>query len=105
MPVIQSLAGYRLQEELHESVHSVAYRATREQDEKPVVVKVLKERYPPLGEVIRYRREFDLGHRLRDVPGILRVLELKEIEHRLALIVEDFGAESLRKLLDRRGSP
>ena len=100
-PHPKTLPGYRILEQIHESVHSFAYRACREEDQAPVVIKILKEEYPPIAEVVRYRREFELGSRFNGCPGVARVLDLQELEHRLAIVLEDFGAQSLKKLMEQ----
>ena len=43
------LPGYRLIAQIHESLHSVAFRARREPDDLPVVIKILKEDLPLSG--------------------------------------------------------
>ena len=100
--MLPAIPGYQVLEQIHESVHSVAFRARREGDQQPVVVKVLKEDLPPLGEVLRYRREFELSAQFKGWPGISQVLSLCELGQRLALVMEDYGAESLRKQMARK---
>ncbi len=87
-----NLAGYQIDEELYESANSVAYRGRREQDALPVVIKALKEAFPPPRELARYQKEWEIAALLKDLPGIARVLGLERFRNSLALIVEDFGA-------------
>ncbi|EDN68518.1 hypothetical protein BGP_3295 [Beggiatoa sp. PS] len=42
-----TLTGYRITESLHESANSFIYRAIREKDNQPIVLKILKQEYPP----------------------------------------------------------
>lgn len=99
---ISSIPGYRIDTEIYESQHSIAYRGVREQDGSPVVIKVLKDRYPPPKQLARYRREYEITALLKDKPGIIKVFELTRCENALALITEDFGASSLKHLLAQR---
>ncbi len=97
-----AIPGYRLLGEIHESVHSVAFRARRELDDLPVVIKILKEDYPPIEEVVKYKQEYEIATALKDIRGVVQLLGLEHCQNKLALVVEDFGADSLKKLLEAR---
>ena len=99
---LASLPGYEAFEEIHESVHSLLFRARRLSDNSPVIVKLLKGGFPSPNEMRKVQREYEIGRELRDRPGIARVLGMEKADHTLALIIEDFGGESLRKLLKVR---
>ncbi|MEW6351402.1 MAG: serine/threonine-protein kinase PknK, partial [Thermodesulfobacteriota bacterium] len=99
---MRSISGYRILERIYESSGSVVYRARSDSDDKTVVVKVLNKPYPTRQEIIRYRREFQITRSLQDLPGIIRVHDLKEHQNTLALILEDFGADSLDKIIGAR---
>jgi GAF domain-containing protein len=53
------LPGYRVLTKLYESANSLVYPALREQDNQPVILKVLKQDYPTPGELTRYKQEYD----------------------------------------------
>ena len=54
------LPGYRVLTKLYESANSLVYRSLREQDNQPVILKVLKQDYPTPGELTRYTAFFRL---------------------------------------------
>ena len=48
--------GYQILAQIYESANSAVYRASREQDDRAVILKVLKEDYPTPAELTRYNR-------------------------------------------------
>jgi predicted ATPase/signal transduction histidine kinase len=97
-----TLPGYRILTKIYESSSSIVYRATREEDDFPVILKVLRDTYPSPEEIIRYRQEYRITGSLSDVPGIIRVHGLENYGNTLVMILEDFGAESLARLFQFR---
>ena len=97
-----TLPGYQILAELYESRHSVAFRAKRMSDLLPVVIKALKDEFPPLRELTKYQNEFAIVSGLSACKGIARVLGMEKVHNQLALVVEDFGADSLRRILETR---
>ena len=100
-----SIPGYAVLDVLYESVHSLTVRARSVHDGQTVIVKTLKDEHPPPREVQKYKTEFELATELAGSPGIIRVLALEKVHHSLAMIVEDFGGESLKILLRKRTFP
>ena len=90
-----NVPGYRLLVQIHESIHSMTFRGQRVSDGFPVVVKVLKDDYPPIQEVLKYEREFEIMDSLRHLSRVVRAIALERVENRRALIMEDTGAEAL----------
>ncbi|MBA3532335.1 MAG: AAA family ATPase, partial [Ardenticatenales bacterium] len=89
------LADYRVDDELHRSTNSVVYRGEHVPGQRPVILKVLNKTYPTPLERARFEREYDL---LRQVsgPGVIEALTLLPHQHSLVLVLEDFGAISLK---------
>ena len=96
------VAGYQVLEELYESAHSVAYRARREQDGQSVILKILRHEFPDPLQLKKYRQEFDILSSLNQIPGVIQAFGLEQSGNRLLMIVEDFGGDSLQKLLSRK---
>ncbi|HEY0076161.1 MAG TPA: AAA family ATPase [Abditibacteriaceae bacterium] len=102
-----SLPGCRFSEVLHEDLKTGIYRGTRggerggERDGLPVIVKTLRAALPSLEDVARLRHEYEI---MRDLPfkGVLQPLDLIKHEHGVALLLEDFGAVSLRAFLQNQ---
>jgi predicted ATPase/signal transduction histidine kinase len=91
------IAGYSIRETLFTSARSIIYRATRTTDARPVIVKVLNAEFPSTEQVARLHREYRLTRALA-MDGVIEVLGLERFGTSVALIVEDFGGESLARL-------
>ncbi len=57
--------------------------------------------YPTPEELVRYRQEYDLTHRL-NLETVCRSLSLEPDQNTLVIVFEDFGGESLRKWMNQR---
>jgi len=90
-----SVSGYRTLNLLYESSNSEVYRAIRETDEQPVILKLLKEDYPTPSELRRYKQEYELTHSTH-LSGVVKAYDLQPYKNTLVIILEDFGGESLR---------
>src|ERR687885_2961750 len=51
---------------LYESANSLVYRAIREADNQPIILKLLKESYPTPQELVRYRTEYRITRELKE---------------------------------------
>ena len=96
-----SLSGYQILSQIYESANSVVYRAIREQDNQSVVLKVLKEDYPTPQELTRYKQEYEITRNL-NLDGIVKAYNLEPYQRSLVIILEDFGASSLKQWIDNR---
>nr|WP_306557899.1 serine/threonine-protein kinase PknK [Nostoc sp. 'Peltigera malacea cyanobiont' DB3992] len=100
--MIPILPGYNFIEALHEGVNTVIYRASKQLDQSLAIVKALKAEYPSLEELTRLRHEYKISNTLVDIEGIVKSLALENHHNGLALILADFGAESLKKYISDR---
>ncbi|MEG4394639.1 AAA family ATPase [Microcoleus sp. BROC3] len=96
-----SIPGVAVQTLLYESVNSLVYRAIREADKGPIILKLLKESYPTPQELVRYRTEYRITQELKE-PGVVQVYELQKYQNSLVMFVEDFGGESLTIWMQQR---
>lgn len=80
---------------IYESSTSLVYRGRNELDNQPVIIKLIKEEYPTPEELNRYRREHEITANL-NLEGVVKVYNLQPVRNSLAMILEDFGGESLR---------
>ena len=94
----QKIANYLLSEKIYESANSLVYRATRQSDGLACIVKILKQDYPTPQELTRYRQEYQITEQL-NVDGVIKAYALEPCDRTLAIILEDFGAVSLQKLM------
>ncbi|KYC42799.1 hypothetical protein WA1_11740 [Scytonema hofmannii PCC 7110] len=83
---------------IYESSNSLVFRGRRKQDNTPVVLKVLKEDYPTKAELVRYKQEYEITRSL-DLEGVIKVYSQQDYHRTLVIILEDFGGESLQKLM------
>lgn len=93
-----TLPGYDLAETLSTSSNSVIYRARRHVDGHPVVLKVLRDPAPSPERLSWFRREFELARSLA-LPGVIPVLDLEHYPPHWVLVMDDFGGESLNRLV------
>ncbi|WP_017719061.1 trifunctional serine/threonine-protein kinase/ATP-binding protein/sensor histidine kinase [Kamptonema formosum] len=92
------LSGYQIQEEIQANLRVAIYRGIRERDSKSVIVKILPAEYPALEEITRLRQEYNIAHPL-DCPGIVKAYSLEKYRNGFALILEDFGGQSLKEVM------
>ncbi len=96
-----SIPGIAAQTVLYESANSLIYRAIREADNQPIILKLLKESYPTPQELVRYRTEYRITQELKE-SGIVQVYDLQKYQNSLVMFVEDFGGESLKIWMQQR---
>jgi serine/threonine protein kinase len=95
---MSSVSGYKMTEPLHESANSSIYRAIRQTDNKPVVLKILKPDYPPPEKIARFKQEYETIHNLNELAGVVDVYGLESEQNRFFIVLEDFEATSLNNL-------
>ncbi|MEG4083512.1 serine/threonine-protein kinase PknK, partial [Microcoleus sp. POL10_C6] len=96
-----SIPGIAVQKLLYESANSLVYRAIREADHQPLILKLLKESYPTPQELLRYRTEYRITRELKEA-GVVQVYDLQKYQNSLVIFVEDFGGESLKIWMQQR---
>jgi serine/threonine protein kinase len=94
------IEGYQILERIYESQNSTVYRGIREQDNQPVIFKVLEQDYPAPTELTRYKQEYEITCNLKNLEGFVKVYSLQEYQRTLVIIFEDFGGTSLKMLKD-----
>ncbi|MGB3268186.1 MAG: serine/threonine-protein kinase, partial [Microcoleus sp.] len=93
------LPGIKVLAQIYESDNSVVYRGIREQDNQPLILKVLKEDYPAPSELTRYKQEYEITRNL-NIDGVVKPYALEPYKKTLVIILEDFGASSLKQLFN-----
>ncbi|MEG4044935.1 MULTISPECIES: AAA family ATPase [unclassified Microcoleus] len=89
------VSGYHLVEQLYCGSRTLVYRAIRETDQLPVVIKLLNRDYPSFSELLQFRNQYTIAKNLR-LPGVVEPYNLESYRHSYALVMEDFGGISLR---------
>ncbi|RKZ45182.1 MAG: serine/threonine protein kinase [Candidatus Parabeggiatoa sp. nov. 3] len=93
-----TLPNYQIVSPIYESANSVVYRGHRKKDNKPVILKMLKQDYPTPAELTRYRQEYEIIHDL-DLAGVIKAYGIEKYQNTLVIILDDFGGESLKQLM------
>jgi predicted ATPase/signal transduction histidine kinase/tRNA A-37 threonylcarbamoyl transferase component Bud32 len=94
------LEGYQIAEQIHQGNRTTVYRGVRDRDGCPVVIKVLRNRFPSSRELIQLRNHYTITKSL-DLPNISNPLALETYRNSYALVTEDRGSISLKDLFER----
>ncbi|RUT07234.1 serine/threonine protein kinase [Dulcicalothrix desertica PCC 7102] len=90
-----SIFDYQLQQIIYQGHYSTIYRAYRNQDNQPVIIKTFQHEYPTLSQINKYHHEYKIS-KLLNFDGVVKVYALEKQQNKLALILEDFGGVSLK---------
>ncbi len=90
-----SLAGYNITKQIYSSSKTLVYRGFREQDQKPVIIKLMRNEYPSFSEIAQFRNQYTITQNF-DFPGIVKSYSLETYRNGYALVMEDFGGISLK---------
>jgi PAS domain S-box-containing protein len=90
-----SILGYQVNEQLYDGSRTIVYRAFREADNLPVVIKLLKNPYPNFNELVQFRNQYTIGKNLH-FKGIIQTYSLEPFHNVYMLVMEDFRAISLK---------
>jgi predicted ATPase/signal transduction histidine kinase/CheY-like chemotaxis protein/tRNA A-37 threonylcarbamoyl transferase component Bud32 len=96
-----TLPNYQIVSQIYESANSLVYRGLRKKDNQPVILKMLKQDYPTPADITRYRQEYEITNNL-DLAGVIKAYSVEKYQNTLVIILEDFGAESLKQLMANR---
>jgi serine/threonine protein kinase len=103
-----ALPGIVIHDKIYESSTSIVYRGRRDDgpahcfaDTARVVIKSLKQDYPSLQEITRYKQEYQITHSL-NLEGVIQAYGQQEYQRTLVILLEDFGGESLEQWMRNR---
>ncbi|MCF4967312.1 ATP-binding sensor histidine kinase [Nostoc sp. CMAA1605] len=88
------LSGYQIIEQVYIGSKTLVYRAIREKDRKPVIIKLMRNEYPTFNEIAQFRNQYTITKNL-DIAGIVKPLCLENYRNGYALVMEDFHSTSL----------
>ncbi|BAZ00933.1 serine/threonine protein kinase and signal transduction histidine kinase with GAF and PAS/PAC sensor [Tolypothrix tenuis PCC 7101] len=95
-----SLPDVTIVSQIYESANSFVYRGIFNTNRQPVILKLLKEDYPTPAELYRYQQEYEITRSL-NLEEIIKAYELRKYQNTLLMLLEDFGGESLKILLQK----
>ncbi|QKQ75719.1 AAA family ATPase [Nostoc sp. TCL240-02] len=90
-----SIPGYQVSKELYNGSRTLVYQGYRETDQKPVVIKLLKNLYPTFSELVQFRNQYTITKNL-NYPKIIQTYTLEVYQNVYILVMEDFGGISLK---------
>lgn len=93
------IPGFDIQALLFDGKHSLVFRALRESDSQPVIIKLLRHEYPTVAQVLGYRREFSIAQQLQHIEGVGNITDLEMLGSSVFLVQEDIAGESLSRHL------
>ncbi|MHC5934279.1 trifunctional serine/threonine-protein kinase/ATP-binding protein/sensor histidine kinase [Nostoc sp.] len=96
-----TIAGYQIIKQLYSGSRTQVYRAVREGDRLPVVIKLLKREYPTFSELIQFRNQYAIAKNL-NIPHIIKPYSLEAYRNGYALVMEDFGGIALPEFTQGR---
>ena len=88
-----TLPGIAIQSKIYESSASLVYRGIRVQDNRRIIVKILKPDYPSPQELTRYKQEYEIT-RSFNLEGVIKAYSQQDYQRALVIFLEDFGASS-----------
>lgn len=89
------LVGYQNLTQIYAGTRTLVYRGIREEDQKPIVIKMLRYEYPSFSELVQFRNQYTITKNLH-ISGIIKTYSLENYENSYALVMEDFGGVSLK---------
>jgi len=95
-----SLPDITIVNQIYESANSLVYRGILNENQQPVILKLLKD-YPTPSELYQYQQEYEITRRL-NIEETIKAYELRKYQNTQVMLLEDFGGESLKILLERR---
>lgn len=72
-----ALPGIAIQSKIYESSASLVYRGIRVQDNRALIVKMLKLDYPSTQELTRYKQEYEITRSL-NLQGVIKAYSQQE---------------------------
>ncbi|MDY7230603.1 trifunctional serine/threonine-protein kinase/ATP-binding protein/sensor histidine kinase [Hyalangium rubrum] len=95
---MHQIPGYTLRGAIKSTGTHVLFHAVRDSDGLPLILKTPTGSPPSPREHERYRREFSILQRLREVHGVTRVHSCEQLYDRPVLLLEEIAGESLADL-------
>ncbi|MFM6403634.1 MAG: hypothetical protein ACKPGT_02870, partial [Microcystis sp.] len=59
------MTNYQILEKIYESNKTLVYRGTTQPDNQPTILKILKENYPSVSDLTRYKQEYEITSSLK----------------------------------------
>lgn len=93
-----TIPGYEIRDEIYSGEYTLVYTALRQEDNIPVIIKLLKKEFPSPDQIMRFKREYQITKEIQQ-EGIIKVYSFEKYQNTYAIIFEDFGGESAKNIL------
>ncbi|BAZ42391.1 two-component hybrid sensor and regulator [Calothrix sp. NIES-4101] len=100
-PQFPEISGYIITEQLYLGSRTAVCRAVHNNQQLPVVIKVLQREYPTFGELVQFRNQYAITKNL-PIAGIVQPLSLETFGNGYALVMADWGGISLEKYIQQQ---
>ncbi|MEO1761038.1 MAG: serine/threonine-protein kinase PknK, partial [Cyanobacteria bacterium J06629_18] len=87
---LHTIPGYNIIELIYSSKQTLVYRAVRETDQKPVVIKLMRNEYPTSQEIADFRNQYLISKNL-NTSTVVKSYSLEKYQESYAFVMEDFG--------------
>lgn len=90
------IPGYQITETVRDGQKTMVCRARRLADQQTVILKLLKNRYPPPEEIAQFEHEYEISRAL-NITGIVKPRQFLKSGNNLVLIFDSFNGITLKK--------
>ena len=98
---MQEISGYKINNQIYENNKTIFYKAVREKDKFPVILKILKKDYSSQEDLTKFKNEYEILNKIRNLSGVIKCHELLEYKNSLIIVMENFNDESLNKIIKK----
>jgi len=95
---LEIISGYQVIQDIYCGEKTLVYKAIREKDQKPVILKLMQNPYPTFSEIAQFRHQYSIVKDL-NIPGIPQVYGLEHYRNSYVLVMEDFGGIPLNEAI------
>ncbi|WP_434688166.1 AAA family ATPase [Pseudanabaena minima] len=99
--MLVNIPKYQVVEKIYESSNSQVYRGIRQQDNLPVILKVLNTEFPISQVVGRYKLEYEITRKLAS-NLVIHAYDLLQYQNGWVIVLEDIGGKSLAEILAQK---
>lgn len=95
---IEKIGDFVIRDKIRETINSIVFHGKTSQSGEPVIIKLLKTRYPSQSELVRFKQEYDVIKNL-DIEGVIKVIALVEENNLIAIIEEDIQGIAMKDVI------
>ncbi len=93
---MKTFPGFTINESISENGRMIITRGIRTNDGLPVILKLIPVEFQDTSSFRKFERELDISSKIQN-PSVVKMLEMLDSSHGLALVMEDFQGILLRE--------